>query len=118
MKSYSLPDNHNIRKAQHNTYELLEHLILYRVNIATEKKDTFAICLTLMTYLASSELGLIIFVHLATWEPNNLLEKFNMHKSYTNTKKYASTGAEIHLKRLLLLHHLLIGDKIPLAGCS
>ena len=31
------------------------------------KKHTLAICFTFMTYFASSVLGLIIFVHLATW---------------------------------------------------
>lgn len=33
---------------------------------------TFAICLTLMTYFASSVPGLMIFVHLATWRDTKL----------------------------------------------
>jgi hypothetical protein len=77
-----------------------------------------AICLTLITYLASSVLGSMILVHRATWQ----LSSARMSAAGSLPAAAAAVwmvcvlrfGA--HLERLLLLHHLLVGNKIPLRG--
>ena len=54
-----------IRQTAARQRKTLRNLYVQQIRQARER-ITFAICLTLMTYLASSVPGLMIFVHLAT----------------------------------------------------
>lgn len=75
-----------------------------------------AICLMLITYLASSVLGLMILVHRDTCRPGNPLGLVGQGSEAEGPAWAGRCTAGTHLERLLLLHHLLVADQIPPRG--
>lgn len=80
-----------------------------------------AICLILMTYLASSESALMILVLRATWVQLGRCLDFKRrgHGVVECANRLGACNRPItspNLQRVLLLQHLLIGDQVPQVG--